>query len=180
VGLRFRKSFKIAPGVRFNVNKKSVGMSFGVKGARVSINSKGQKTTTVGVPGSGLYYTTTSSVKSQKGYPPSEDTDKKIPKFVGTLPKKILLIKGDKEKYVKTRGFSWLTFLFGPLYFICRSDFMTAFIMLIFDAGFSFMSHPELILVFNLIMAYYSKKIVAIRLIKKGWIPVVPEETINN
>ena len=31
MGLRFRKSFKIAPGVKFNVNKKSVGMTFGGK-----------------------------------------------------------------------------------------------------------------------------------------------------
>ena len=31
MGLRFRKSFKIAPGVKFNVNKKSVGMTFAVR-----------------------------------------------------------------------------------------------------------------------------------------------------
>ena len=28
MGMRFRKSFKIAPGVKFNVNKKSVGMTY--------------------------------------------------------------------------------------------------------------------------------------------------------
>ena len=54
MGFRFRKSFKIAPGVRVNVGKKSVGISAGVKGARVSVNSKGRVTKTVGIPGTGL------------------------------------------------------------------------------------------------------------------------------
>ena len=35
MGFRFRKSFKIAKGVRFNVGKKSTGFSFGGKGAGI-------------------------------------------------------------------------------------------------------------------------------------------------
>ena len=62
MGFRFRKSFKIAPGVRVNVGKKSVGISAGVKGARVSVNSKGRVTKTVGIPGTGLSYTDTSTI----------------------------------------------------------------------------------------------------------------------
>lgn len=62
MGFRFRKSFKIAPGVRVNVGKKSVGISAGVKGARVSVNSKGRVTKTVGIPGTGLSYTDTSTL----------------------------------------------------------------------------------------------------------------------
>lgn len=62
MGLKFRKSFKIAPGVRVNVGKKSVGISAGVKGARVSVNSKGRKTTTVGLPGTGLSYSKSSKI----------------------------------------------------------------------------------------------------------------------
>ena len=42
MGLRFRKSVKIAPGVRLNIGKKSVGVSAGVKGYRKSINSSGR------------------------------------------------------------------------------------------------------------------------------------------
>ena len=53
MGFRFRKSVKIAPGVRLNIGKKSVGISAGVKGARVSVNSSGRKTTTVGHPRNG-------------------------------------------------------------------------------------------------------------------------------
>lgn len=63
MGLRYRKSIKIAPGVRLNVNKNSVGVSAGVKGLRYSVNSKGQTTKTVGVPGTGLSYVETSRWK---------------------------------------------------------------------------------------------------------------------
>lgn len=57
MGLRFRKSIKIFPGVKLNFNKKSIGLSFGTRGARVSVNSDGRKTTSVGLPGTGLYWT---------------------------------------------------------------------------------------------------------------------------
>lgn len=62
MGLRFRKSVKIAPGVRLNIGKKSVGISAGVKGARVSVNSSGRVTKSVGIPGTGLSYVTTSKI----------------------------------------------------------------------------------------------------------------------
>lgn len=57
---RFRKTIKLGKGVNLNLNKKSVGISFGTKGARYSINSDGRKTTTVGVPGTGLYHVSSS------------------------------------------------------------------------------------------------------------------------
>lgn len=66
MGLRFRKSFKIAPGVKVNLNKKSSSVTFGGKGAHYTVNSKGKKTTTVGVPGTGLSYSSTTSSKSSK------------------------------------------------------------------------------------------------------------------
>ena len=62
MGLRFRKSVKIAPGVKVNFNKKSVGITAGVKGAHVTVNSKGRKTTSVGIPGTGLSYVETSKI----------------------------------------------------------------------------------------------------------------------
>ena len=64
MGLRFRKSIKIAPGVRLNIGKKSVGISAGVKGARVSVNSSGRVTKSVGIPGTGLSYVKTSRIGS--------------------------------------------------------------------------------------------------------------------
>lgn len=61
MGFGFRKSFKIAPGVRLNLSNKSVGVSAGVKGLRYSVNSRGQRRTTASIPGTGLSYTSTSS-----------------------------------------------------------------------------------------------------------------------
>lgn len=58
MGIRFRKSIKIAPGVRVNVGKKSASVSVGGKGFRHTSSTTGKKTTTVGVPGSGLSYST--------------------------------------------------------------------------------------------------------------------------
>lgn len=66
MGFRFRKSVKIAPGVRLNIGKKSVGISAGVKGAHVSVNSSGRKTTTVGLPGTGLSYSKTEKIGGRK------------------------------------------------------------------------------------------------------------------
>lgn len=57
MSLRFRKSINLGGGVRLNFNKKSTGISFGTKGARYSINSNGRKTASVGIPGTGLYWT---------------------------------------------------------------------------------------------------------------------------
>ena len=63
--LRMRKSVKLGPGVRMNVSKKSVGVSFGTKGARQSISSSGRKTQTIGIPGTGISRINTSSSGSR-------------------------------------------------------------------------------------------------------------------
>jgi len=59
MGLRYRKSIKISKGVRINFSKSGVGVSAGRKGCRYSVHSSGRRTATIGIPGSGLYYTTT-------------------------------------------------------------------------------------------------------------------------
>ncbi|EKN69302.1 hypothetical protein BABA_10581 [Neobacillus bataviensis LMG 21833] len=59
MGFGFRKSFKIAPGVRLNVGSKSVGVSAGVKGLRYSVNSRTGSRVTASIPNTGIYYSTT-------------------------------------------------------------------------------------------------------------------------
>lgn len=56
MGFRFRKSWKVAPGIRLNLGKKSASISFGGKGARYTVSSTGRKTATVGIPGTGISY----------------------------------------------------------------------------------------------------------------------------
>ena len=71
MGLRFRKSVKIAPGVRLNVGKKSTGISIGGKGGGVSFNSKTGAHARVSAPGTGLSYTTKLSGSKKR----SKDSD---------------------------------------------------------------------------------------------------------
>lgn len=66
MGFNFRKSFKVAPGVKLNISKKGISsVSAGVKGARISVGKKGTRTT-VGVPGSGLSYSSHKSYKKSE------------------------------------------------------------------------------------------------------------------
>src|SRR6266480_258554 len=53
---RFRRSFKILPGVRWNIGKKGSSVSFGGRGFTHTIGPKGSRTT-VGIPGTGISYT---------------------------------------------------------------------------------------------------------------------------
>jgi len=55
MGWNFRKNFKIAPGVRMTVGKRSASISAGPKGCKISVNSKGDVHRTVSIPGTGLY-----------------------------------------------------------------------------------------------------------------------------
>lgn len=52
----FRKSKKIGP-LRLTVTPRGLSTSVGVKGARVSVNSRGEVRRTVGIPGTGIYDT---------------------------------------------------------------------------------------------------------------------------
>lgn len=65
MGLRFRKSINLGKGVKLNISKESVGISAGVKGVRVSVNSKGRKTTSVSIPGTGLSYVSTKKISNR-------------------------------------------------------------------------------------------------------------------
>lgn len=57
MALRFRRSIKIAPGLRVNLGKTGVSMSMGVRGATITAGSKGVYGN-VGMPGTGLSYRT--------------------------------------------------------------------------------------------------------------------------
>ncbi|MGD0452135.1 MAG: DUF4236 domain-containing protein [Solirubrobacteraceae bacterium] len=61
--LRARRSIKLGSGVKLNLNKRSVGVTVGGRGAHYSVNSRGQRTKTVGLPGTGVSYTSRSSAR---------------------------------------------------------------------------------------------------------------------
>lgn len=66
MGLRFRRSFKVFPGVRLNVSRGGLSTSFGVPGATVNVGKRGVRGT-VGIPGSGLSYSTMLSPDGDRG-----------------------------------------------------------------------------------------------------------------
>lgn len=63
MGFRFRRSFKIAPGVRLNLNSKSTSVRIGPKGLGYTINSNGKRRVTASIPGTGISYSEVSSAK---------------------------------------------------------------------------------------------------------------------
>ncbi len=68
MGLNFRKRIKICKGVNLNLSKSGLGLSVGTKGCRYSINTSGRKTATVGIPGTGIYYSKSFGGKKKKNY----------------------------------------------------------------------------------------------------------------
>lgn len=65
MGWRFRKYITIFPGVRLNISKSGVSLTFGTKGASVSVSEDGAYLNT-SIPGTGLY-------NRQKIYSPKDD-----------------------------------------------------------------------------------------------------------
>ena len=56
MGLRFQKRITIFPGVHLNLSKTGVSVSLGGHGATMNMGTQGQKTVTLGIPGTGLSY----------------------------------------------------------------------------------------------------------------------------
>ncbi len=55
MGLRYRKSIKVSPGVKLNLSKSGISTSVGKRGSTLNFSKRGTKAT-VGIPGSGLSY----------------------------------------------------------------------------------------------------------------------------
>ncbi|MBU3098733.1 MULTISPECIES: DUF4236 domain-containing protein [Clostridium] len=66
MGFRFRKSISLGKFARINLSKSGVSLSGGVKGARVSVNTKGIVRKSVGIPGTGVYYSDQHKLNSTK------------------------------------------------------------------------------------------------------------------
>ena len=60
MGIRFRKRIKLFPGLWVNLSKSGASVSAGVKGFTVN-SGRGKTRTSVGLPGTGVSYTTTST-----------------------------------------------------------------------------------------------------------------------
>lgn len=65
MGWRFRKSIKILPGVKLNLGTKNASVSIGGFGVHRTYSTSGRVTNSVSIPGTGLYYTSSSSSRSR-------------------------------------------------------------------------------------------------------------------
>lgn len=83
MGLNFRKSISLGKGLKLNLSKSGPSVSFGKSGFRQSVNLKGQARTTVGIPGTGIYYTKNTNVKNLVGGLTGKGTDAKDKKAAG-------------------------------------------------------------------------------------------------
>lgn len=70
MGLRFRKSVTLCKGVRLNFGKSGMSITTGTKGFHNTYNfGTGKRTTSIGIPGTGISYVTTSGSKNNSGKP---------------------------------------------------------------------------------------------------------------
>lgn len=69
MGFRFRRSFKIIPGVRLNLSGSGASVSLGPRGLHYTIGPHGTRTT-VGLPGSGVSWTSYQPYASAGASPP--------------------------------------------------------------------------------------------------------------
>jgi hypothetical protein len=54
MAIRFHRSLKLLPGIRLNFGKRGIGISAGIPGLRVGVDSRGKGYTSAGIPGTGL------------------------------------------------------------------------------------------------------------------------------
>ena len=73
MGIRFRRSIKLAPGIRMNFSGSGVSWTVGPRGASLGFGSRGTYLNT-GVPGTGLYSRQRLDSGEQRGRPSSESS----------------------------------------------------------------------------------------------------------
>lgn len=78
MGFRFRKSINLGGGIKLNFSKSGVGISAGIPGFRVTKKAGGRTQTTIGIPGTGISYTTSSKAKKKTSSAKSSSSSKNI------------------------------------------------------------------------------------------------------
>src|SRR3954447_2821218 len=97
MGFRARKSISLGGGVRLTASKSGLGLSAGTRGARYSMHSSGRRTASVGIPGTGLGYTTSGG----GGRSGSRSRQRPAPVRVAPPPKPGLLAPAHEKAFHK-------------------------------------------------------------------------------
>ena len=104
MGLNFRKSISLGKGLKLNLSKSGPSVSFGKSGFRQSINLKGNARTTVGIPGTGIYYTKNTNVKNVVSSLTGKAQDAKNKKAAGKVAAEPKAAKGAKAAAAGAAG----------------------------------------------------------------------------
>jgi hypothetical protein len=86
MGLRFRRSIRLLPGVRLNLSKSGIGLSAGVPGARLTLGADGRVRRTVGLPGTGLSWVEESGSRRRRAPRAGRDAGRAPDRDTGAKP----------------------------------------------------------------------------------------------
>jgi hypothetical protein len=103
--IRFRKSFKVFPGVKVNMSKGGISFTVGTKGYHLNFSKRGVRQT-VGLPGSGLSETSY-LVKNDPEPETKRDKSKKDRRTAGDLAEETV----EKDVAVRRRSPIWVILL---------------------------------------------------------------------
>ena len=109
MAIRFRKSVKVAPGVKLNFSKKSASVTVGGKLFRETVSTSGKKTQSVSIPGTGIYATKT--VKKSAGAS-VEKTDDDF---------KFKTLRNESDEIIMEEAKNWL-----KTQSVCKSSIMAS------------------------------------------------------
>ena len=96
MGLRFRKSISIIPGVKLNFGKTGMSVSTGVPGFRKTFHTSGRVTTSVGIPGTGLSYVTTENKNRTSRN--QRQVRNETPTYYETVPEPVTMSKYNESE----------------------------------------------------------------------------------
>ncbi len=96
MALRFWRRIKLAPGVTLNLSKAGGSLSFGPRGAKMTAGSRGRRVS-LGIPGTGLFYTKRIPAKTVHAPPDTPRTSAK-------RKKKISRKNRDEEAFIQACG----------------------------------------------------------------------------
>lgn len=117
MAFRFRKIFKITPGIKINLSKSGISTSIGKAGATVNVGKKGIRKT-VGIPGTGLSWSQISSGKSATNADPSK-----------TQPVRSVTASSNnnfKNNSGKIKLPKWMVVSTGVIAMVCQTIFCVA------------------------------------------------------
>jgi len=112
--IRFRRTFKIFPGVKINVSKGGISVTVGPRGAALNFSKRGVRQT-LGIPGSGLSESSylfknndddKDSTKDEREHKPDNDDDDGVGCFPwGCLTFVVIVVVGG---YFVANAFHWI------------------------------------------------------------------------